>query len=206
MACAVWAAGCGGNDAEVTVLDSANSVASSAAASEADSDSWRWQGEIVEREDRGARACFGEVDPASPFGCEGWSLPDLDWTTVPDVIDDGAFRRATVQLVVREAPGGFVVDGDPSQAVDDWVLPECEVVDAAAGEPTRISGVGLLVQREDAVAAGVVAGPITVFGGGTVERPDASIGLLLPTDDARDWLVDNLTGLTLEICPQSLPN
>lgn len=198
----MWVAGCGGDDAGVTVVSSEDAFASSQAGS--DTGGWRWQGEIVEREDRGARACFGEVDLSSGFGCEGWPLPDLDWGTVPDLTEDGTARRATVQLIVREAPGGFVVDGDPVAAVDDWTLPDCEVVDAAAGEPIRAAQVGMLLQGGDAVDAGVVAGPVTVFLGGAEARPDASVGLLLPTERARQWLVDNLTGLTLEICPQAI--
>jgi hypothetical protein len=128
----------------------------------------------------------------------------LDWDSITWKEGSGSRLAAGVYAVGHPQDGVFVLDQPPSQTGTTSVsLPCYDTVEGAPGSDLPAQDIVDITHSAAARAAGVYPAPGLIFvrQGGV----DVKMDLAFPSEAAVDWLVANLTGMTLSICPIMTP-
>jgi hypothetical protein len=184
-----------------------NSTPPSTPASAAPSaESWRWQGLVIGPLDGEPQACLGEIAPSDPPQCTGWPMSGFDWTAVSWMEPNPYNRNASVQLVGHPMDGVFVLDEQPLPPDPSWTLPPCEFLEGRAGDPISKAQWFTVVESPEAARSGVWLAPgLGGVDGDPAVMGDISLGLVFSNDESYAWLIDNLPGLRIRVCPQMRP-
>ena len=169
-------------------------------------ESWRWQGLVIGPLEGDPQACLGEIAPIDPPQCTGWALSGFDWAAVSWLEPNPYNRNAVVQLVGHPEDGVFVLDEPPLPPAPSWTLPPCEFLEGRAGDATSPAEGFTVIETPEAAQAGVWLAPgLGGIGGDRAVMGDISLGLVFSNDESSAWLIDNLPGLRIRVCPQMHP-